>query len=64
MATHRIVLDITDEEIESLTQTLETLNNLAEGYEDDWEDTEEPLAGILNQFSAINSLKYRIEREL
>ena len=62
MATYRIVLLISDEEITSLTDTLDVLDEISSGYEAN--DYPEEVAKVNNLYFELNAIKERIEREV
>ncbi len=62
MATHRIVLLISDEEITSLTDTLDVLDEISSGYEAN--DYPEEVAKVNNLYFELNAIKERIETEV
>lgn len=64
MATHRIVLLISDEEIDALGETLDGIDAEVNNYRDDWEPDEFPLVNLLALQTTMNALVWRIEREV
>jgi len=64
MATHRIVLLISDEEITGLDDSITTLDNLCDNYTDDWNADEEPLVSLNAQETILLSIRDKIKREV
>jgi hypothetical protein len=68
MATHRIALVITDEDIAGLDGILdgilETIDILAANYQDDWGPDEEPLSEYCTQYAILHGVLDRIKLEV
>lgn len=64
MATHRVVLKVSDRELECLSGAIESMDGLAERYVDDWDEDEEPLVSINDQTTALVEVIGRIRREV